>query len=97
MQIIKVKIDDLKPAEYNPRKLTKDQHAHLTESVKKFGLVDPIIVNSHVGRENIVIGGHQRLKIAREQGFTEVPVIYVDLDEEHEKELNLRLNKNAVS
>lgn len=94
MQVVQVKIIDLKPADYNPRKLTKDQHRDLTESIKRFGLVDPIIVNQHAGRENVVVGGHQRLKIAQEQGFEEVPVVYVDLDEEREKELNLRLNKN---
>jgi DNA modification methylase len=94
MEIIQVKVSELKPADYNPRKLTKEQHAHLKESMEKFGLVDPIIVNRHAGRENVVIGGHQRLKIAQEMALVEVPVIYLDLDEEQEKELNLRLNKN---
>lgn len=94
MKIEQVKINDLKPAEYNPRQLTEDQHKHLTESIKKFGLVDPIIVNNHKDRKNIVIGGHQRLKIAQELGFDTVPVVYLDLDPEREKELNLRLNRN---
>lgn len=94
MEIHQIKIQDLKPADYNPRKLTKDQHAQLTASIKKFGLVDPIIVNRHPGRENVVVGGHQRLKIASELGFTDVPVVFVDLDEKGERELNLRLNKN---
>ena len=94
MQIEQIKIVDLKPADYNPRKLTVDQHRQLTESIKRFGLVDPIIVNRHPGRENVVIGGHQRLKIASELGLTEVPVVYIDLEPERERELNLRLNKN---
>jgi len=94
MKIDQVKINDLKEAEYNPRQMTDDQHKHLTESIKKFGLVDPIIVNNHKDRRNIVIGGHQRLKIARELGFDAVPVVYLNLDLEREKELNLRLNRN---
>lgn len=94
MKIENIKIEELKEADYNPRQLTEDQHKHLSESIKKFGLVDPIIVNQHKGRENVVIGGHQRLKIAREQGFQTVPVVYLDLDLEREKELNLRLNRN---
>lgn len=94
MQIIDVAISSLKPAEYNPRRMTVDQHDRLKESIEKFGLVDPIIVNNHADRENIVIGGHQRLKIAQELGMENVPVVYVDLDEDRERELNLRLNKN---
>lgn len=94
MEIIQVKVSELKPAEYNPRRLTNEQHAHLTESIKKFGLVDPIIVNRHAGRENVIIGGHMRCKIASELGMKEVPVYFVDLDEAQEKELNIRLNKN---
>lgn len=94
MEIVNVKIEELKPADYNPRQMTESQAATLTESLKKFGLVDPLIVNKHPGRENIVVGGHQRLKIAKSLGFSEIPVVYVDLDEALEKELNIRLNKN---
>ena len=94
MQIENVKISTLKPAEYNPREMTEKQAADLTESIKRFGLVDPLIVNRHPGRENVVIGGHQRLKIAQNLGFSEVPAVFLDLDAEKEKELNLRLNLN---
>lgn len=95
MQVSQVKISELKPAEYNPRKMTAKQEEDLTKSVKEFGLVDPIIVNRHKGRENMVVGGHQRLKIAQKLGYMEIPVVYVDLELKREKELNLRLNKNT--
>lgn len=94
MKIIEVPIEQLKPAEYNPRFMTEKQAKELEKSIKEFGLVDPLIVNRHKGRENIVIGGHQRFKIASNLGFKTVPVVYVDLDEKKERELNLRLNKN---
>ena len=94
MQIIEVPLQDLKEAEYNPRQMTEKQVKDLTESIKRFGLVDPIIANSHKGRENVVVGGHQRLKIASILGFTTIPVVYVNLDEKKERELNLRLNRN---
>lgn len=95
MQIVTVSISDLIPAEYNPRQLTAEQHRQLRESIERFGLVDPIIVNDHEDRKNIVIGGHQRLHVAKELGFTEVPVVYLNLEEPLERELNLRLNKNT--
>ena len=34
-------------AEYNPRQLTKDKHSQLKDSIKRFGLVDPLIVNKN--------------------------------------------------
>ena len=93
MEIVQVKIDELKEAVYNPRVLGAREKRDLTESVKEFGLVDPIIVNGNKDRFNIIVGGHQRVDVARSLGYEEVPVFYVDLDEEKEKELNLRLNR----
>lgn len=91
-----INITELKPALYNPRRWSDDQTTHLTESIKRFGLVDPLIVNGATERKNIVIGGHFRLKIAKSLGFTEVPIVYVDIpDEAKERELNLRLNRNT--
>lgn len=95
MKIINIKISELKLATYNPRKWSREATNNLTESISKFGLVDPIIANSAQERKNIVIGGHFRLKIAKDLGYKEIPVVYVNIpDVEKEKELNLRLNKN---
>lgn len=96
--IVAVPVSSLKPATYNPRTWNKEQEEALTESLNRFGLVDPIIVNGAKDRKNIVIGGHFRLKIAKDLGYTDVPVVYVNIPEiEREKELNLRLNKNTGS
>ena len=95
LSIQQVKIGDLKPSDYNPRSWNEDTTEQLTESIKRFGLVDPILVNGSKQRKNIVIGGHFRLKVAKDLGLTEVPVVYLDIpEEEKERELNLRLNKN---
>jgi len=90
-----VSIGALKASEYNPRKWSESQTTALRESIMRFGCVDPLIVNAFSGRENVVIGGHFRLKVAKDLGIKEVPVVYVNLDSEKEKELNLRLNKNT--
>jgi DNA modification methylase len=89
------KANDLIMAEYNPRQLTKDQYAQLKDSLTRFGLVDPLIVNKHKSRKNILVGGHQRLKIAKEMGMDKIPCVEVDLPLDQEKELNIRLNKNV--
>lgn len=90
-----IKTTDLLPAKYNPRKWSEPATVQLTESIKRYGLVDPILVNGNEDRHNIVIGGHFRLKVAKDLGIKEVPVVYIDIaDESKEKELNIRLNKN---
>jgi len=88
-------IDELIFAEYNPRQLTKDQYQGLKDSITRFGLVDPVIINKHKERDNIIVGGHQRVKIAKDLGYKEVPCVEVNLTPEKERELNIRLNKNV--
>jgi len=96
IKIVNVSIAELKAAEYNPRKWFTEAIEGLRESIQKFGLVDPIIVNKAPSRLNVVIGGHFRLKVAKDLGLKEIPVVYVNIpDIEKEKELNLRLNKNV--
>jgi len=95
LNISYVSIETLKPSEYNPRSWDKEAINHLKESITRYGLVDPLLVNSAPDRKGIVIGGHFRLKIAKELGIKEVPVVYLNIpDIEREKELNLRLNRN---
>lgn len=91
-----VSVDILRSAEYNPRKWDEVAAKKLAESIKRFGLVDPIIVNSAPNRKNIVIGGHFRLEVTKSLGITQVPVVYVNIPNiQKEKELNLRLNRNT--
>lgn len=96
LTIQQVAIAQLNPTPYNPRIWDNKAVRDLTESIKRFGLVDPIIVNIASNRKNIVIGGHFRLKVAKDLEYTEVPVVYINIpDIEKEKELNLRLNRNT--
>lgn len=88
-------VDSLKPAAYNPRRWNESQTAALKESIARFGFAEPLVANSALGRENVLIGGHFRLKVAKDLGIEKVPVVFVCItDLEKEKELNIRLNKN---
>ena len=95
MKIVKRKISELIRAEYNPRKLTKIQEQDLKDSLTRFGLVDPILVNINTERKNIIIGGHQRVKVWEKMGNIEVDCIELNLTYDKEMELNVRLNKNT--
>lgn len=94
LKIVYVNISDLTRADYNPRKWSEKQKAELKESIKRFGTVDPILVNNNPERMNVVVGGHFRLFVCKELGYTRMPVVYISLSLEQEKELNIRLNKN---
>src|SRR3989344_8409899 len=96
LKIVYVPIAQLKPSEYNPRRWNKTQMDALKESIQRFSIVDPVIANSAPERMNVLVGGHMRLKAAKELGMETVPVAYINLpDMERERELNLRLNKNS--
>jgi len=97
MKIVKRKITELIAAEYNPRKINKVQEQDLKDSLTRFGLVDPIIININKERKNIVIGGHQRLRVWADLGNTEIDCNQLDLTLDKERELNIRLNKNGGS
>ena len=82
----------LKPAEYNPRKKLKPgdkEYEKIKASIEEFGFADPLVVNADM----TIIGGHQRLTVAIDLGFTEVPCAVVDIDKTREKALNIALNK----
>jgi DNA modification methylase len=94
LTVVSVPIGQLKPAAYNPRQHSAKALADLKESISRFGMASPLIANSAENRKNVLIGGHMRLKAAKELGFKEVPVIYLEIpDEKKEAELNLRLNR----
>jgi DNA modification methylase len=88
-----MRLDDLFPADYNPRKALKAgdaEYEKLKRSITEFGLVEPLIWNERFRR---LVGGHQRLTVLRDMGATEADVSVVDLDEGREKALNVALNK----
>lgn len=93
MVIEKRKINELNQAKYNPRielSETDETYKKIAKSIDEFGYVEPIIVNS---RNNVIVGGHQRVNVLKKKGFTEIECVIVNLDERQEKRLNLALNK----
>ena len=94
LKIEYVSIDSLVANDKNPRKWTDEQKKQLKESINRFGNVDPIIVNTHEERMNVIVGGHFRVEACKELGYKNMPVVFVNLTPEKEAELNLRLNRN---
>ncbi len=96
IQIQYVPVEDLKAYEKNPRIWSPEATEQLKQSVTKFGYLDPLVINTAEGRENVVLSGNFRMKVARELGIKMVPVIKVKIDDpEKEQELVLRMNRNV--
>jgi DNA modification methylase len=95
----KRKLSDLIEWGRNPRQLSKHDAEHIQRSLEKFGVADPLVVNT----DNLIIGGHQRKRIlqmiAEADPNYEVDVRIPDrtLTDEEVAELNIRLNKNSGS
>ena len=79
MEFKKIRIADLIPASYNPRKKLKKgdrEYEKIRNSITEFGYVEPVIVNSDM----TIIAGHQRATVLTDLGFVEIDCIGIDLD-----------------
>ena len=90
----KKKLNEVKLYDKNPRRITEKGMKDLKKSIGKFGLAEPVVVNTN----GIIIGGHARYLALKEQGIKEFDCYIPDreLTEDELKELNVRLNKNIA-
>jgi DNA modification methylase len=84
-----VPIEKLHPDPANANRMSDEELDALENSMRRFGIVQPIVAQ----RDGTVVGGHQRLTVARRLGYEEVPVVWVDLSVEQSRLLGLALNK----
>lgn len=93
MQWQTLPLSQLRPAAYNPRKALKPgdkEYQKIKNSIQEFGYVEPIIVNFDM----TVIGGHQRLTVLKDLGYTEAQCVVLHIEDESKvKALNIALNK----
>ena len=66
------KISELIPSEYNPRVMDKKAKDKLKKNMEEEGYLQSIVINNYPGRENIIISGHQRYDILKEDGYETV-------------------------
>ena len=91
MQIIELKIGDVKPYENNPR-VNDGAVDSLAEIIQKLGFRNPILVN----KDHVIIEGHTRWEACKKLGMESIPcIVEDDLTEEQEKALRIADNKVA--
>lgn len=94
-----VRLSDLKPAEYNPRRMPELEMEKLRRSIVEFGFVEPVVARAE---DMMIVGGHQRVLAYRslleqrgeDPDKKKVPVVFVEgMSDERAKLLNLALNR----
>jgi len=91
LNVVTMKIADLKAYENNPRKNEKAVDA-VANSINSFGFKVPVIID----KNNVVVAGHTRLMACKKLGIDEVPcVIADDLTEDQIKAFRIADNKTA--
>ena len=85
----KIKIIEIEPNREQPRKIFNNESLEeLAESIKKYGIIQPIIVNKKDDYYEIV-AGERRWRAAKKAGLTEMPCIVRGDDERRNKEIAL--------
>lgn len=93
-KIKKIKVSELKENPSNPRRLTEKGLKDLEKSILKFGIAEPLVVNT----DYMICGGHGRKKILEKLNIKEVDCYLPDklLSKKQFDELGIRLNKNIA-
>ena len=86
---VEVSVGSIRPNPYQPRKkFDKEKLKELSESIKKHGIIQPLIVRKK-GLNYELVAGERRLRAAKLAKLQTVPVLVRDYDEKQMRELSL--------
>ena len=88
-KIHKIKITEIEPNKNQPRRnFNSESIDELAESIKRYGVIQPIIVSK---KDNYyeIIAGERRWRASKKAGLTEMPCIIRESEEKENKEIAL--------
>ena len=90
--IIEVNIDELRPNPYQPRKKFDEEALRdLAESIKEYGVFQPIIVKKSI-KGYYIVAGERRVRASKLAGLTTIPAIPRDFTDDQMMEIGLLEN-----
>ena len=90
--IIEVNVSDLRPNPYQPRKkFDEEALKELSESIKEYGIIQPIIVKKSI-KGYYIVAGERRARASKLAGLTKIPAILRDFTDEQMMEIGLLEN-----
>lgn len=90
MNVVDINTMDLHPYEKNNKKHPESQVRKISESIKEFGFIQPIVIDAN----NVIVAGHGRWLAAQRLKLEMVPCVYVDeLTEDQIKMLRIVDNR----
>ena len=88
--LTEVDIDLVRPNPNQPRKhFDEDALRELADSIKKHGMIMPIVVNNMEGGKYMIIAGERRYRAAKMAGKTQIPVVIREYTDREIKEISL--------
>lgn len=91
-EIVNIKIDNIFPNTYQPRKFfNEDALAELSQSIKEYGIIQPITVR-RMGEKFELVAGERRWRAARMAEFEVVPCNIIDITDTQSAEIALLEN-----
>ena len=89
-----VRVNDIKTADWNPRRASRKGLSMLSKSIEEFGNLQPLVINK---RTNTLLAGHQRLKVLRRKNVKETEAWFIDQNIEDEKTIAIALNNHVAT
>ncbi|MER5639397.1 ParB N-terminal domain-containing protein [Kitasatospora sp. NPDC002227] len=83
---------ELRPADYNPRRLSPAAFERLQASIRRHGIVKPVILNAN----GTLVAGHQRTKGMTALGITHTPAVMLGTTVRLQDEIKFNLLHNKV-
>lgn len=82
-------VDAIAANPHQPRKyFSEESIGELAESIRVVGVLQPLLIKKE-GDTNLLIAGERRLRAAKKAGLKEVPVRFIDVDEEEGDRISL--------
>ena len=93
MQTVDLRLEQIRPASWNPNAMDDAMVSHLSHSIQRYGFLVPLVVRAMDNGRYETVGGAQRLSVLNGLGFKQAPCVVVEADGVEARLLSQALNR----